>query len=378
MGSKLIILMTFVLTINITFGQSSKTKDNNNNNIKIINTNLSTTEYYDLTKALPKNHKKDGTIDYTSFIQNGINKYSKVKMPDFPVATTGLVLKSNSNLYFQKNSSLILIPTNKSRYEILRIHGVSNIKVYNPKLIGDRTKHLGKGGEWGYGIDIRGAENVTIINPSISNCWGDGIIISNSKLGVKAGKKLLSTSNITISGGVLDYNRRNGLTIIEGNKIIIENLLIKNTMGTSPQAALMIEPDNSSHEINDIIIRNITTINNPRSLAFNFNNFMDAANSKSINVSISNYSVNKSNTAVFSSGFESTGQIRGKKKILGEVIIDNLNVQNTNIPFENRNGYNLYPTIKVKNHKVTDKFGKSQGNSILKSGLKDKNGFTFN
>jgi hypothetical protein len=377
MKAKSIIIISIILCINLACGQSSKSRISSNDGILKVATTNNFSSFYDLTKALPKGYKKDGSIDYTTYLQNAINKYQKVLMPNFPIATSGLILRSKSEIFFQENSLLKLIPTKKSRYEILKLHGLNNVKIYNPKLIGDRENHIGNSGEWGYGIDIRGSQNISIYNPMISNCWGDGIIISNSSLGVNSSKKLLSTANIVISGGVLDYNRRNGLTIIEGNKILIENLLIKNTMGTSPQAALMIEPDNSAHEINNIIIRNITTINNPRSFAVNLNNFMDANSNKKINVSVSNYKVKNSNTAIFASGFENVGQTKNKKKILGEINIENLSVERTNSAFENRNGFNLYPTINVINPKITDKNGRAISRSGYGTSLKDKKGFIF-
>src|ERR1700758_4716525 len=40
---------------------------------------------YKITSSLPANYVKNGSVDYTSFIQGALDKYSKVIFPDFPV-----------------------------------------------------------------------------------------------------------------------------------------------------------------------------------------------------------------------------------------------------------------------------------------------------
>src|SRR5690606_19499049 len=113
--------------------------------------------YVDITKYLPKNHSKTGNVDYTQIIQKAFDENRNVKMPNFPILVTGLRVSSNSNIYFQRKSKLILKSTAETHYMILAIIGVKNVNIYNAVLEGDYDRHLGKGGEWGYGIDIRGS-----------------------------------------------------------------------------------------------------------------------------------------------------------------------------------------------------------------------------
>src|SRR5690606_13104071 len=140
-------------------------------------------QYYDLTLALPKGYKKDGSVDYTKYIQMALNKHKNVLMPNFTIATTGLLAVSNSNIKFQSNSKLKLLPTDRERYQVLAIHGVENVTVTNANIEGDLKNHKGTKGEWGFGIDIRNAINITINNAKVSNCWGDGIVVAYSTKG---------------------------------------------------------------------------------------------------------------------------------------------------------------------------------------------------
>lgn len=243
---------------------------------------------YEIVKELPQGYLKDGSVDYTSYIQNAIDQNSVVVFPNFPVLVTGIYLKSNSTVIFQKDSQLILKPTDKERYQILALHGIENVKVYNPILVGDRLKHLGTTGEWGFGIDIRGSSNIVIYNPNVKNCWGDGIVVSKSKKGTKESVKLLNTENIEIYNAYLDYNRRNGISIIGVKGLKLVNPTILNSMGTLPQTAICLEPDNNLYELTDISIINPFTFNNNDGILIVYTNFLGKLNKKS-NIYIENH-----------------------------------------------------------------------------------------
>lgn len=212
--------------------------------------------YFDLTGVLPKGYVRDGSVDYTKFIQEGLSSHKRIKFPDFPVLINedGLTIESNTILYFPEKSVLLLQPSAKGTYEILRLHNISNVELYNPVIVGDRESHKGKDGEWGMGISILGSDQVKIINPRIEKCWGDGIYIGRLK-----GKQ---TSNVNIYNAYLNNNRRNGTSITSGSNILMEHSVVLNTAGTSPQSGIVIEPNNPDAELNNIILKDIYTYNN--------------------------------------------------------------------------------------------------------------------
>ena len=210
----------------------------------------------DLTKYLPKNYVRDGTIDYTSYLQKGIQENINVAMPDFPVMVniSGIGLASNQKVFFRKNSALVLKANDKQSYKILWIHNANNVSVFNPQIIGDKENHLGDQGQWGMGLSIRGSENVNIYNPMISKCWGDGIYINSYKD--------IECKKIKVLNGILDNNRRNGISVISGSDIEINGTLIKNTGPQNPQSGIDVEPNSNKNILENIKLYNIKTLNN--------------------------------------------------------------------------------------------------------------------
>jgi hypothetical protein len=213
-------------------------------------------KFIDARKYLPKGFVKDGSIDYTKYIQAALTQNENVIMPNFPVliSDSGIEIPSNRKVLFNVKSLLILKPSSKGNYEMLRIHNKENITLYSPKIEGDRNKHIGTTGEWGMGISIKSSKNIQILNSQISKCWGDGIYLGQ---GGSA-----TNTNITINYGVLDNNRRNGISVISVEGLTIADLIISNTYGTNPQAGIDFEPNKNNERLAGININNLYTFNN--------------------------------------------------------------------------------------------------------------------
>lgn len=216
---------------------------------------IDTTSFVDITKYLPNKHVKDGSIDYTSYIQKALNENKYVLMPNFPVLINdiGLDIMSNSIVFFRDNSKVLLKSSSKGSYQILRIRDKKNIKIYNASIVGDRDNHIGNSGEWGMGISIIGSDNIEIYNFNIVNCWGDGIYIGHSQI---------TSSNIQIYNGKIDNNRRNGISIISVNNLIIKDVVVSNSNGTNPNTGIDIEPNYHYNILKKIKIENVVTFNN--------------------------------------------------------------------------------------------------------------------
>jgi len=212
---------------------------------------------YDLTKSLPQGYVTDGSVDYTTYLQQGINSNAKVVFPNFPVLVnkSGLGLKSNSTVIFDTNSKLILAPTDAANYQILSIYNVQNVKLYFPVLEGERKNHKGTKGEWGMGLYIAGATNIDIINPVISDCWGDGIYL---------GRTTTSSKDIRIFCPVLNDNRRNGISVVSANGLTIRKAVVCNTNGRDPQAGIDFEPNGNADVLSNILIDAPLTFNNAK------------------------------------------------------------------------------------------------------------------
>ena len=211
-----------------------------------------------ILKYLPVNYSLEGNVDYTNYVQKAFNEVEKITMPNFPIAINykGINIPSNRTITFQQKSSLSILPNSQPSYQALLISNSSNVKIINANLIGDRNQHTGTKGEWGMGIKIMSSKNIDIINSNIKNFWGDGIYIGRNANNVSY------CSGINVFRGILDNNRRNGISIVSGKDIIIENITIKNTNGTNPMAGIDLEPNSPDEFLYNINLNNISTINN--------------------------------------------------------------------------------------------------------------------
>lgn len=242
---------------------------------------------YDLTNSLPEDYDEKGSTDYTKYIQNGINTHDKVVFPDFPILinSNGLVLKSNSSLIFRPHSQLIMKENGSSTYAILKLNQILNVSIYYPNLVGDRDKHFGSEGQWGMGISIKSSKNIVIYHPNISKCWGDGIYIGRRTSSSHSNP----SQNIKIIGGVLDYNRRNGISIATADSVMIKKTLIANTYGNSPMSGIDIEPNSNDDVIRSIYLDSVTTFNNGRrGILIYLKNFI-GKKEKYISITINNH-----------------------------------------------------------------------------------------
>jgi hypothetical protein len=318
---------------------------------------------YDLTKSLPQGYVTDGSVDYTTYLQQGINTHPKVVFPNFPVRVnkSGVGLKSNSTVVFDTNSKLVLEPTDAANYQILVLYNVQNVKVYFPVLVGDRKDHKGTKGEWGMGLYISGATNIDIINPVISECWGDGIYLGRAKE---------TSKDVRIFCPVLNDNRRNGISVVSADGLTIRKALVCNTHGTDPQAGIDFEPNGNADVLSNILIDAPTTYNNAKiGIAFSIY-AMQGRIDKDASITIRNHVDDGSDNAFLYYGFRNTLDANSMN---GHVQVINPKWKNNRMTFVRMGHSEKGPTIEFNNVSIT-KNSAEQPDSLkrLKRNFKDK------
>lgn len=263
---------------------------------------------------LPRNYVKDASIDYTSIIQNVISLNSDIVFPDFPLLINddGLKIPSNRTITFLKGSELRKEPTFNPGYAMLLMRNSDNVRLINPVLKGDRYQHLGEKGEYGMGISIYGGSNITLLNPKITEMWGDGIYLGAEHNNIP--------TNISIKNAKLIYNRRNGISIISVDTLNLDSPYAAFTNGTKPMAGIDIEPNNKNQQVKNV------TINNPRTqenggpgIMIDVGNLMGGGEKK-VNIIVNNHIDTKSNT-----GSKTSSRIRDASgsSITGEIVFIN-------------------------------------------------------
>jgi len=99
--------------------------------------------------------------------------------------------------------------------------------------------------------------NVTISGVTIKDTGGDGVYI-----GLDPFRPGTKSQNIVVDNVVIDNAYRNGISVIAANDLLIDNCVVANTSGTSPQAGIDFEPNNESNYLVDCVVRNTILHNN--------------------------------------------------------------------------------------------------------------------
>lgn len=203
--------------------------------------------------------KGDGRTNDAKAIQKAINEVAgtggTVYIPagTYMVRATGkqrLVLGSKMTLKLSPQATLKMIPTGAKAYSILRIRRATDVIVTGGTLQGDRREHKGRSGEWGMGIIIGPeAERVTISNLTARDMWGDGFYV--------AGGEDLAFCNVAA-----EANRRQGLSIIKANRVLVTNSVFRDTRGTAPSAGIDLEPNKPHERVTNVRIERSKIIDN--------------------------------------------------------------------------------------------------------------------
>lgn len=188
-------------------------------------------------------------------LQNASVKNSIYVSPgDYHVDANGqsaaLPLTSNTTLQLDGDVVLDKQTNNKfyNGYYVLSVNRANNVRICGKGSISGDYKQSGIVSEYGHGICVFKSSNVSIEGLTIKNVQGDGIAIS------------IGCSNITVNGVKIEQYYRNGISVVDGSKIVIDNVTVRNGGDTSPYAAIDIEP-NEGYTIDNVLVRKMTIEN---------------------------------------------------------------------------------------------------------------------
>ncbi|HUA78869.1 MAG TPA: right-handed parallel beta-helix repeat-containing protein [Dyella sp.] len=153
-------------------------------------------------------------------------------------ALKSINLRSHTRLSLWGSAYIKAIPNNAQRYWIVKAWNVNNVEIVGGNYVGERTQHQGTIGQWGYDINIQGSSNVYVHDTTLSNSWGDGILVG----GTGSGKTVVVSTGVTLNRVKSNNNRRQGLTIAPATQVYVVNSSFTGSNGTAPEAGIDIEP----------------------------------------------------------------------------------------------------------------------------------------
>lgn len=257
--------------------------------------------------------------DHTEVIQKAIDANQNILLPNTVILINGKGIKigSNKKVIFQKNTVIkFLGPANGKFSDIIKIYNAHNVEVINAVVIGSRNNKITQSGQWSAGISVLNSSNIKIINPKISETFGDGIFIGSEDGGF--------CENVTVSGGWIDVARRNGISITSGKQVLIQNVIISNTYGHDPESGIDIEPSWDKDILENITVSNVCTFNNGSAgISINLNG-LSTANAKDIKVA--NIVIDKHTDLGSRHGFlTSLNNINNRFDVKGNITVKNSN-----------------------------------------------------
>jgi hypothetical protein len=131
--------------------------------------------------------------------------------------------------------------------------------VRNIRLKGITFRTVNDGSEflqWTHAIQLMGVNGFLIEDCTIEDFWGDGICLDHygdtPETGERARNQNVRIENCAITGG--SHNNRNGISVINGQNVVIKGNTIHNTSRKDMPGAIDVEPNNSAYTIENIWI----------------------------------------------------------------------------------------------------------------------------
>lgn len=214
----------------------------------------------------------NGKVDDTEAIQRAAMSIKNGDVLYFPKGVYNVLpsdksidlikLNNVNNVTIKGRKAVIkVLPNALPSYNVIKIHNCNQVLIKDLILQGDRLLHdyTSRSGthEFGYGIYVLGDSKnnpvgVTIENCNIYDMTGDAIVTKNG----------VSTGVINICNCQLHHCRRQGISILDSDQIIVDNCSIfeigtsDDILGTAPMAGIDIEPRSGTMLVNNVKVQN--------------------------------------------------------------------------------------------------------------------------
>lgn len=208
----------------------------------------------------------NGNDDNTALMQQAIDAAAgKVLVIDGsanPYRCNQLTLHSNSIYVCEPNT---IIKANDTwitptlwQAPLIDFRQIQNVKWFGNNATITMNKPATPTVEHAHCMGTRGASDVYIENMILSNASGDGFYIDQ----YDADETNAPSHDVTIKNLYCDNNARQGMSIVSGYNLLIQDCIFTNTKGLAPQSGMDIEAELRSPNMSNIKIEGCQFINN--------------------------------------------------------------------------------------------------------------------
>lgn len=169
-------------------------------------------------------------------------------------AETHIRLKRNMNFIMSPDAVIKAIGNSGRSYDIIYANNIGNVTISGGNIVGERYEHKGTSGEWGMGIGIYDSTDIKVTGVNISECWGDGIYLGSHH----EEDSIAGCDQITITDCNLHQNRRNNLSIVCADNVMVDHCSFNDANGTLPELGIDIETNNPKNPCEHITISDST------------------------------------------------------------------------------------------------------------------------
>lgn len=205
--------------------------------------------------------------DSTAFLQAAIDSGARtvvVDKQDAPWSVTPLTLRSDLELVLEEGVEIVakagaFLPKGDC---LMRAANVENLTIRGEGA--GATLRMRKPeyweapyekSEWRHGVSILSSKNVKIENLRIAETGGDGIYLGVATRGVPC-------RDVVVRRVDCVANNRQGISVISVDGLLIEDCVLRDTVGTAPQSGIDFEPNREDEQISNVVMRRVLAENN--------------------------------------------------------------------------------------------------------------------
>lgn len=150
------------------------------------------------------------------------------------VAKKGAFLGTNDSLFSAVNKENIILRGYGARWEMHREDYA------NPPY---------RKGEWRHSLQIKSSSNIQVLGLHLWESGGDGVYLGTAR-------QWVTNKDILLKDLVCDRQYRQGISVITAENLTIENVVMRDTGGTAPEAGIDFEPNHPEERLVNCVMRN--------------------------------------------------------------------------------------------------------------------------